>query len=134
MALIRAVASQRNAKPSRTPSSPEAKLLAALVRLLRDHIARDPNAVDYRLRQNLSAWRRVKFLGRLRLFYRLSSKHRIIVLTWLNGETTLRKDGAATDPYIIFSRMLARGEIPGDWNALLAGARRMNAPLPNPDI
>jgi len=32
----------------------------------------------------------VRLLGRLRLFYRFSSAHRIVVLTWLHGENTLR--------------------------------------------
>ena len=131
LALIRAVAEQRKAAPKEPPRSPEATLLAALVRVLRDHIARDPNAAPYRLRHELAAWRRVKFLGRLRLFYRFSSEHRIIVLAWLNDETTLRKSGAATDPYAVFSSMLARGDVPDDWTALIAGAQRMSAPLPD---
>lgn len=130
VALVRAVAAQRAANPSAPPASPEATVLAALVRVLRDHIARDPNAPAYRLRQDLGAWRRVKFLGRLRLFYRFSSAHRLIVMTWLNDEHTLRKEGSSTDPYAVFAGMLARGEIPEDWNALVAGATQMTAPLP----
>jgi toxin YhaV len=127
-ALIRAVTKQRTAEPGRAPSSPEAKLLAALVHVLRDRVARDPNAKDFRLRKDLGAWRRVKFLGRLRLFYRFSSRHRIIVLTWLNDENMLRKEGSSTDPYVVFSRMLSNGEVPSDWNALVAGAHTMESP------
>lgn len=130
-ALIRAVAQRRAAAPG-SQASPAATVLAALVRVMRDHIARDPNAPGYRLRQDLGAWRRVKFLGRLRLFYRFNSTHRLVVLTWLNDEHTLRKEGASTDPYIVFASMLARGEIPSDWDALVAGAARMTAPLPDP--
>jgi toxin YhaV len=129
--LIRAVTRQRTASPAAPPSSPEATILAALVRVIRDHIARDPNAADHRLRQPLGAWRLVKFLGRLRLFYRFSSKHRLVVLAWLNDENTLRKEGASTDPYVVFASMLARGEIPEDWDALVATATRMTAPLPS---
>jgi toxin YhaV len=124
-ALIRAVTKQRAAEPDRAPSSPEAKLLAALVHVLRDRVARDPNAKDFRLRKDLGAWRRVKFLGRLRLFYRFSSRHRIIVLAWLNDENTLRKEGSSTDPYVVFSRMLSSGEIPSDWDALVAGSKAL---------
>lgn len=131
VALVRAVTTQRAASRETPPTSPEATVLAALVRVLRDHIARDPNAPNYRLRQDLGAWRRVKFLGRLRLFYRFSSAHRLVVLTWLNDEHTLRKEGSATDPYVVFAAMLARGEIPEDWHALRAGAKRMTAPLPD---
>ncbi len=131
VALLRAVSAQRTANLRHPPSSPEATLLAALVAVLRDRIARDPNAPGYRLRDNLAAWRRVKFLGRLRLFYRFSSAEHIIVLTWLNDENTLRKQGASTDPYVVFSGMLSRGYVPADWEALVAGAKRMSAPLPD---
>ena len=129
-ALIRSVTEQRAAAPDQTPSSPEAKLLAALVRVLRDHIARDPDAKAFRLRKDLGAWRRVKFLGRLRLFYRFSSRHRIVVLAWLNDERTLRKEGSSTDPYVVFSRMLSRGEVPSDWEALVTESHAMREPLP----
>lgn len=127
---MRAVTQQRADRPERAPSSPETTVLAALVHVIRDRIARDPNAPELRLRQELGAWRRVRFLGRLRLFYRFSSAHRLVILAWLNDERTLRKDGATTDPYVVFASMLARGEIPDDWDALVAGAARMTAPLP----
>lgn len=127
---MRAVTQQRADRPESAPSSPETTVLAALVHVIRDRIARDPNAPELRLRQELGAWRRVRFLGRLRLFYRFSSAHRLVILAWLNDERTLRKDGATTDPYVVFASMLARGEIPDDWDALVAGAARMTAPLP----
>jgi toxin YhaV len=132
-ALIRAVAAQRAAHPEKAPSSPEATLLAALVRVIRDHVARDSNAAPFRLRKDLGAWRRVKFLARLQLFYRFSSRHRIVVLTWLNDEKTLRKNGASTDSYAVFSAMLARGEVPSDREEIISGATRMTAPLPDSD-
>lgn len=121
VALLRAVGAQRKANPQHPPPSPEATVLAALVAVLRDRIARDPNAPNYRLRDNLAAWRRVKFLGRLRLFYRFSSAEHIVVLTWVNDENTLRKQGASTDPYVVFSGMLSRGDVPADWEALVGG-------------
>ena len=94
-------------------------------------IARRPPGPAYRLRRDLGAWRRVKFLGRLLLFYRFSSTHRLVVLTWLNDENTLRTEGSSTDPYAVFAGMLARGEVPDDSDALAAGAARMTAPLPD---
>lgn len=106
-------------------------MLAAMVRVIRDHIARDPNTPAFRLKNDLSAWRRVKFLGRLRLFYRFSSAHRLVILTWLNDENTLRKEGAATDPYTVFAGMLRRGEIPSDWDDLVAKSTPMKTPLPD---
>lgn len=136
-ALLRVVLQQRSAPPAGVPArvplaSSEATMLAALVRLIRDHIARDPNAAAFRLSGSLGAWRRVKFLGRFRLFYRFSSAHKIVVLTWLNDENTLRKAGAVTDPYYVFSSMLSRGEVPADWAALVVGATPLPTPLPHP--
>ena len=131
LTLLRKVTDQRKAKPGAPPASTESVLLAALVRVIRDLIARDPNAPAFRLRNDLAAWRRVRFLGRLRLFYRFSSRHRIVVLTWLNDDKTLRKEGASTDPYTVFAAMLARGEVPADWPALVGGAKRMRSPLPD---
>ena len=67
-------------------------------------------------------WRRVKrgLPPRYRLFFRFSSKPvRVIVYVWLNDEATLRKAGAKTDVYAVFQRMLARGEVPSDIEALL---------------
>lgn len=113
-------------------ASSEATMLAALVRIIRDHIARDPNAAAFRLSGSLSAWRRVKFFGRFRLFFRFSSAHKIVVLTWLNDEHTLRKAGAATDPYHVFSSLLSRGEVPADWSSLVTRAKPLPSPLPHP--
>lgn len=45
----------------------------------------------------------------------------MIVYVWLNDEVTLRKVGAKTDVYAVFQRMLARGEVPSDIDALTKG-------------
>jgi toxin YhaV len=39
----------------------------------------------------------------------------------------LRTYGSATDAYAVFSTMLARGNPPDDWNALLAQCERPDA-------
>lgn len=128
--LILTVAEKRARNPAGYKTSPEARLLKGLLLVIREHIARDPNAAAYRLRRDLAAWRRVQFFGRYRLFYRFSSEHRMVVLTWLNDERTLRHEGARTDPYAVFSAMLARGEIPATWSALVAGSSGIPSPLP----
>ncbi len=61
--------------------------------------------------------------GRFRLFYRADLQVNVIVYAWVNDRDTLRKAGATTDPYIMFSRMLASGDPPDEWPALLAAAR-----------
>ena len=38
-------------------------------------------------------WRRAKFLGRFRLFFRYSSKDRVIIYAWVNDQNTLLKAG-----------------------------------------
>jgi toxin YhaV len=128
--LILAVAKKRTQDPEGYKTSPEARLLKGLVLVIRDHIARDPNAPAHRLRRDLAAWRRVQVFGRYRLFYRFSSAHRVVVLAWLNDEHTLRKEGAKTDPYAVFAGLLARGAIPSDWSALVAGSSGVADPLP----
>lgn len=131
-ALILEVARRRSIDPIAYTSTSASRMLRAVNEVIRDRIARDPNAADFRLRGDLSAWRRVKFLGRFRLFYRFDSTTRTVILTWLNDENTLRKDGARSDPYAVFVRMLTRGDIPSDWDALAVGAAALD-PYPPDD-
>ena len=51
----------------------------------------------------------------------------MIVYAWANDRDTLRKAGAGTDPYAVFGRMLASGNPPDDWPALLAATRNPDA-------
>ena len=101
-----------------------AKLLAAVRDAVLRDIPTDPGADRYRQGQTVGEeyghWRRVTLFARFRLFFRYSSRHRVIVYAWLNDENTLRKRGARTDPYFVFRRMLERGRPPDDWEALLA--------------
>ena len=46
---------------------------------------------------------------------------------WVNDRDTLRKAGAGTDPYAVFTRMLASGNPPDDWPALLAATTEFDA-------
>lgn len=131
--LVRAVigdATAGGSAPSVSPSRPEVTMLRAVIRVIRDQIARDPNDPAFRLKADLGAWRRVRFLGRFRLFYRFDSRHRTVVLTWLNDEHTLRKDGASTDPYAVFSAMLRRGDVPDTWTELTGQSTPLPPPLP----
>jgi toxin YhaV len=105
---------------------PKAKLLKRILELILAEIPRDPNAVEYQLGNTLGPvhrhWRRAKFLGRFRLFYRFSSVHKAIIYAWVNDENTLRKAGSKRDPYLIFSRRLPGGDPPDDWDDLLQKA------------
>jgi toxin YhaV len=120
--LIDVVEELRKEKPESYASHPKAKLLKRILDLILVEIPRDPNAIEYQLGNSLGPthrhWRRAKFLGRFRLFYRFSSLHRAIVYAWVNDESTLRKAGSRTDPYAIFNKRLRDGNPPDDWDDL----------------
>ena len=95
---------------------PAAKLLATINRHIRDIIPRDPGAAEFRQGNTLGSdnrhWFRAKFHERYRLFYRFSSRDRVIIYAWVNDESTLRKAGSKTDPYHVFRAMLEAGDTP----------------------
>ena len=90
--------------------------------------ARDPNAPEFRQGNTLGEdnrhWFRAKFHERYRLFYRFSSKEKVIVYAWVNDEGILRKAGSKTDPYMVFRTMLKSGNPPGTMAELLAVSAR----------
>jgi toxin YhaV len=103
---------------------PATKLLATINRYVREIIPRDPNAAEFRQGNTLGAdnrhWFRAKFHERYRLFYRFSSKEKVVVYAWVNDENTLRKSGSKTDPYAVFRAMLHAGNPPDTMSELLA--------------
>jgi toxin YhaV len=108
---------------------PVVKLLAAIHRLIYEVIPRNPNAAEFRQGNTLGVdyrqWFRAKFHQRFRLFFRFSSKEKVIVYAWMNDERTLRKAGAKTDPYRVFREMLKAGDPPRTMEELLAQAREL---------
>jgi toxin YhaV len=110
----------------------DARLLAALRALALDRIPRDPLAPEFRQGNTLGPAHRHRFRAkfggnRFRLFFRADSRARVVVCAWVNDRDTLRKAGAATDPYTVFAGMPAGGNPPDDWPALLAAARAPEA-------
>jgi toxin YhaV len=79
-------------------------------------------------------WFRAKFHQRYRLFFRFSSKDKIIVYVWIHDESTLRKAGAKTDAYAVFGAMLKSGEPPQSLEALLRRAREMKPKSGEPGL
>ncbi len=101
---------------------PTLKLFASVRRLLTSTIPADPDAPEFKLEGSLSKFRRAKKHGlppRYRLFWVFSSRLRVIIVLYLNDETTLRKEGARSDPYRVFQRMIDRGEVGADFEANL---------------
>ncbi len=112
-------------------TSSAAKVFRAVRRLVISDVPGDPGAVRFRqggtLGNEYRHWRRAKFFGRFRLFFRYHTEARIIVFVWLNDENTLRKAGSRSDPYHIFREMLERGRPPSNWPDLIAASTAMRA-------
>ena len=68
-------------------------------------------------------------MQQMRLFFRYqeSETARVIVLAWVNDESTLRAYGESSDAYVVFGKMLKRGCPPDDWETLLASASEERA-------
>jgi|SRR6185437_3674921 len=110
-------------------SHPKAKLFARIHKLVFDEIPENPNAPEYKqgntLGESRRHWRRAKFLGRFRLFFRFSSTNRVIIYAWVNDENTLRKAGSKADPYAVFGRQLTKGDPPDSWDELMRAAESL---------
>jgi toxin YhaV len=127
--LEQTVAALARKDPSSYKSHPKTRLLASVYKVITKAVPANPDHPDFRLGKTLGAaqthWRRVKqgMPNRYRLFFRFASKPvKLIVYVWFNDETTLRKEGAKSDVYETFKRMLARGEVPSSIGELLAAS------------
>ncbi|MFI4988337.1 MAG: type II toxin-antitoxin system YhaV family toxin [Alphaproteobacteria bacterium] len=113
----------RKTDPKNFRANANVKLLAAVARLMLEVIPADPSRPEYRqgntLGEGYRHWFRAKFFGRFRLFFRYDSRSRIIVYAWVNDERGLRQRGGKGDPYEVFRRMLASGNPPNEWAALV---------------
>lgn len=102
---------------------PKVKLMAALDRLVFEIITSDPASSKFLLGNTLGpkhrAWRRAKFGGQYRVFFRFDSKAKIIIFGWVNDEDWLRAYGSKTDAYAVFAKMLESGSPPSTWTDLL---------------
>ena len=127
--LTEAVEKLSIAQPDSYRWHPKAKLLATIHRYIAEIIPRDPSAAEFRQGDTLGPdnrhWFRAKFHQRYRLFFRFSTKDRVIVYVWINDEFTLRKAGSKTDAYAVFKSMLNAGNPPRTLEALLKGAKEM---------
>jgi toxin YhaV len=131
--LVAEVSRLQKSDPSGFRQHPKAKLLKRIVELIEKEIPGEPGAALYSQGNTLGPahrhWRRAKFLGRFRLFFRYSSKADVIIFAWVNDENTLRKAGSGTDPYNVFGNMLRKGNPPDDWAALV----KQVAPYKSPE-
>ncbi|MCE1008880.1 type II toxin-antitoxin system YhaV family toxin [Pseudomonas sp. WOUb67] len=102
------------------------KRLAAIKRLAFDVIPQDPTKPEYRQGATLGGdhkhWFRAKFFQQYRLFFRYHTPSRIIVLAWVNDESSKRAYESSDDAYKVFQKMLHTGHPPDDWEQLLREA------------
>ena len=119
-----AVEARRNKDPAGYRESDDAKLLAAITRLILEIIPADPTAAAFRqggtLGKTRKHWFRAKFgNGRYRLFFQFSTAAKVIIYAWVNDRNSLRTYGASTDAYAVFRSMLDKGNPPDDWAELM---------------
>lgn len=103
------------------------KRLAAIFKLVTENIPSDPGGAQFRqgdtLGEGRKHWFRAKFFQQYRLFFRFDESAKIIVLAWVNDDTTLRAYESKTDAYATFRSMLADGNPPDDFDSLLRVAK-----------
>jgi len=128
---VQTVDALRTKNPQSYVAHPKSKLLKRVLDLILIEIPRGPNAAEYQIGNTIGTayrhWRRARFLGRFRLFFRFSSSHRVIVYAWVNDEKTLRKAGAKTDLYAVFTHRLQEGNPPDDLDDLLQSSQSMRS-------
>jgi toxin YhaV len=78
--------------PAGYKEHPAAKLLSTINRHIQEIIPQNPSAAEFRQGNTLGSdnrhWFRAKFHERYRLFYRFSSKQKVIIYAWVNDEGT----------------------------------------------
>jgi toxin YhaV len=133
-ALVDEVEKLREADPGGYREKKKTKLLAAILKVGFEMIPREPGARHFlqgnTLGETYRHWRRAKFFeGRYRLFFRYSKASKVIVLSWVNDDDTLRTYGGKNDAYAVFKKMLDKGHPPGDWDILLKEAEQASSRL-----
>jgi toxin YhaV len=114
----------RHKHPKNYKKKNATKRLAAIAKLAFDVIPQDPTRNEYRqgasLGDDYKHWFRAKFFQQYRLFFRYHQESKIILLVWVNDESSKRAYESNTDAYKVFKKMLASGHPPDDWHDLLA--------------
>ena len=126
-ALLTQVAKLRLKYPQDYRQKNATKRLAAIAKLAFDVIPQDPTLPVYRqgatLGDDYKHWFRAKFFQQYRLFFRFHQESRIIVYAWVNDDDTKRAYDSNTDAYLVFKKILDRGDPPNNWDELLAAVK-----------
>jgi toxin YhaV len=125
-ALTRQVESLKRKDPVGYTKKNATKRLIAITKLAFDVIPQDPARAEYRQGASLGEehkhWFRAKFFQQYRLFFRYHAASKVIVLAWVNDESSKRAYESDDDAYRVFRKMLQSGHPPDDWTTLLAEA------------
>jgi len=104
------------------------KILAAINKIIYEEVPQNPFDKKYRQGNTLGTknkcWFRAKFFQQYRLFFRYSTKSKIIVYAWVNDTDTKRAYESKTDAYVVFEKILQKGNPPKDWNDLIDNSQR----------
>lgn len=121
--LYKQVQAFQNKDPLHYHTKKEAKRLAAILHLAFEVIPQDPTRSEYRQGNTLGGtykhWFRAKFFQQYRLFFRYHLASKTLVFVWVNDDDSKRAYESQTDAYSVFQKMLARGNPPDDWAALI---------------
>ncbi|NHM19875.1 type II toxin-antitoxin system YhaV family toxin [Tritonibacter mobilis] len=124
--LTEEVEERRRRDPKRWRRKNCTNRLAAIFKLMKEAIPVDPGAPAFwqgdTLGDGRKHWFRAKFFQQYRLFYRINSDAKVIVLAWVNDEKTLRAHGSKTDAYATFRGMLDGGNPPDNFDSLMKEA------------
>jgi toxin YhaV len=122
-ALLQQVEGLRQKYPNDYKQKNATKRLAAIAKLAFEVIPQDPTRSEYRqgttLGNEYKHWFRAKFFQQYRLFFRYHLESKIIILAWVNDDSSKRAYESNTDAYRVFKKMLDSGHPPDDWNDLL---------------
>lgn len=105
------------------------KLFAHLEKRVFEDIPANPANTAWRLGNSLGsenkAWKRAKFGGQYRLFFRYDSKAQIIVYGWANDTSSLRSYADPDDAYRTFQKLIESGKVPSRWEELLEHSKQL---------
>ncbi|GGE23041.1 hypothetical protein GCM10011390_48090 [Aureimonas endophytica] len=125
--LIGEVEERRARDPETYRQKNAFKRLAAIFKIVFQTIPADPGGPQFRQGKTLGDgrkhWFRAKFLQQYRLFFRFDGAAKIVVLAWVNDESSLRAYGSKDDAYATFRAMLDSGHPPDVYDALLKEAK-----------
>ncbi len=101
-------------------SHSDVKLYSSIVKIICDLIPSEPYAHYFVLHNDLKQYSHVKgkeLPDRYRLFFKVFPNKKAIVILWLGYP---RKEDARNDCYKVFSKRVARGDFPGNFDDLMS--------------